>query len=378
MKRTAENVDRPAPVDGDGEAVDTVVIGAGQCGLSTGYYLSQQSRSFTILDENHRVGDNWRRRYDSLKLYTPGRYNGLPGLAFPGAPSAFPSGHEMGDYLENYAATFNLPIRHDTRVDRVGLISEAGGFRVSTDTGTLTASNVVVATGPQHLPHVPDCAGEIDPEIRQLHSSDYRNQGQLQPGAVLVVGASHSGADLAMESAPNHSTWLVGRGTGEIPLDIEGRPARGVLPALWFAANHVFTVRNPAGAKLQHELRTEGGPLLRYKSGDLKRAGVHRSESRVAGVRDGKPMLDDGTVLDVQNILWCTGFRRDFSWIDLPILDDLGWPMAKRGVSTDVEGLYFAGLIFQFSFASMLVGGAGRDARHVARQIQRRSAPVHA
>ena len=220
----------------------------------------------------------------------------------------------------------------------------------------------MVATGPQRLPYVPDWAGELEPEIRQFHSSDYRNQNQLQPGAVLVAGASHSGADLAMECAPNHSTWLAGRDTGQIPFDTEGKAARGLLPILWFAANHVLTVRNPAGTKLQHELRTVGGPLLRYRNEDLAAAGVHRTVSRVAGVLDGRPVLDDGTVLDVQNVLWCTGFRRDFSWIDLPILDDMGWPRAKRGVATDVAGLYFAGLIFQFSFASMLVEEPRRDA----------------
>ncbi len=375
MKQNAGTVDHQAEVTGDD--VDTVVIGAGQCGLSTGYYLAKQSRSFVILDENERVGDNWRRRYDSLRLYTPGRYNGLPGMAFPGSRNAFPTGHEMADYLQEYAATFNLPVRSSTSVVRIQRLSASEGrFLVTTNTGVIRASNVVVATGPQHLPHVPDCAGELEPEIRQFHSSDYRNQSQLQAGPVLVVGASHSGADLAMESARHHPTWLVGRDTGQIPINIEGRPARGVLPVLWFVANHILTVRNPAGSKLQHELRTEGGPLLRYKNADLAEANVHRTESRLAGVRDGRPVLDDGTVLDVKNVLWCTGFRRDFSWIDLPILDDLGWPRAVRGVSSDVDGLYFVGLIFQFSFASMLVGGAGRDARHVASQIARRPAPV--
>ena len=247
MKQNAATVDGQVEVKGD--EVDTVIIGAGQCGLSTGYYLAKQSKSFVILDENERVGDNWRRRYDSLRLYTPRRYNGLPGMAFPGSRNAFPTGHEMADYLQKYAATFDLPVRGSTSavcVER--LTSAGGGFLVTTNTGTLRASNVVVATGPQHLPHVPDCAGELEPEIRQFHSNDYRNQSQLQPGPVLVVGASHSGADLAMECAPNHPTWLVGRDTGQIPIKIEGKPARGLLPVLWFVANHVLTVRNPAGS----------------------------------------------------------------------------------------------------------------------------------
>ena len=196
------------------------------------------------------------------------------------------------------------------------------------------------------------------------------------PGC-LVAGASHSGADLAMECAPNHSTWLAGRDTGQIPFDTEGKAARGLLPILSFAPP---TMCSPFGTQPARSFSmncARRGPLLRYRNEDLAAAGVHRTVSRVAGVLDGRPVLDDGTVLDVQNVLWCTGFRRDFSWIDLPILDDMGWPRAKRGVATDVAGLYFAGLIFQFSFASMLVGGARRDARHVARQIDRRSATIH-
>jgi putative flavoprotein involved in K+ transport len=376
MKQNAARTDALLEVASDN--VDTVVIGAGQCGLATGYYLSKQSRSFVILDENEHVGDNWRRRYDSLRLYTPRRYNGLPGMGFPGSRNAFPTGHEMADYLQEYASRFDLPVRSGTDVMRVERLPSTDGFRVVTDTGTVRASNVVVATGPQHLPYVPDFAGELEPEIRQFHSSDYRNQSQLQPGPVLVVGASHSGADLAMECAPNHETWLVGRDTGQIPINIEGKPARGVLPLLWFVANHVLTVRNPAAAKLQHELRTTGGPLLRYKNEDLAAAKVRRSQSRLVGVRDGRPELDDGTVLDVQNVVWCTGFRRDFGWINLPELDELGWPRVERGVSTDVDGLYFVGLIFQYSFASMLVGGAGRDAHYIAGQIERRASKVRA
>jgi putative flavoprotein involved in K+ transport len=356
------------------ERVDTVVVGGGQCGLAVGYYLTEQAGSFVILDENQATGDGWRRRYDSLRLYTPARLDGLPGMQFPGSPWAFPTGHEMADYLATYAEELQLPIRHGVHVNSVRRSPRDPEAYLVTGPGcSYEASNVVLATGGQHLPHVPDFAGELDPDIRQLHSSDYRNQSQLRDGAVLVVGASHSGADLAMECAPGHRTWLAGRDTGQLPLDIEGRAARAVLPLLWFAANHLLTVRTPVGRKMRHEVRSEGGPLLRYKREDLAAAGVERTEERVVGTREGRPVLAGGQVLDVANVIWCTGFRRDFSWVDLPLLDDTGWPRQTDGESDDCPGLFFAGLIFQFSFASMLVGGAARDARVVAERIATRS-----
>ncbi|HUV48767.1 MAG TPA: NAD(P)-binding domain-containing protein [Actinomycetes bacterium] len=356
------------------ERVDTVVIGGGQCGLAVGYYLKKQPGSFVILDENQRTGDCWRRRYDSLRLYSPARVDGLPGMRFPGSPRAFPTGGEMAEYLATYAREFELPIRfgvHVTGVRRPP--GDQDSYLVTGPDCSYEASNVVIATGGQHLPYVPEFAGQLDPDIRQFHSSDYRNPSQLQDGGVLIVGASHSGADLAMECAPGHRTWLAGRDRGQFPFALEGRAARLALPVLWFAANHVLTVRTPPGRKMRGHVRSEGGPLLRYKREDLAAAGVERTEERVVGVRDGKPVLEGGEALDVANVVWCTGFRHDFSWIDLPLLDETGWPSQTDGESDDNPGLFFAGLIFQFSFASMLVGGAARDARVVAARISTRS-----
>ncbi|MDH5279208.1 MAG: NAD(P)/FAD-dependent oxidoreductase, partial [Actinomycetota bacterium] len=288
MTSTPDN--GPSRSSVDVEQVDTVVIGGGQCGLSVGYYLRKQVGSFVILDENQRTGDCWRRRYDSLRLYTPARLDGLPGMRFPASPWAFPTGSEMAEYLAAYVREFELPVRYGVHVSGVRRSPrDEDRYLVTGSDRSYEALNVVIATGGQHLPYVPDFAGELDPDIRQFHSSDYRNPSQLQDGAVLVVGASHSGADLAMECAPRHPTWLVGRDTGQLPLDIEGRAARMVLPVLWFAANHVLTVSTPLGRKMRHEVRSEGGPLLRYKREDLAAAGVQRSEDRVVGARDGRP-----------------------------------------------------------------------------------------
>ncbi|HYJ68192.1 MAG TPA: NAD(P)-binding domain-containing protein [Nocardioidaceae bacterium] len=358
------------------ERVDTVVIGAGQAGLAAGYHLSRRKQEYVILDRYARVGDVWRNRFESLRLYTPAKYDGLPGWPIPGTGWSWPTGTEMADYLEAYAARFELQVRSGVAVDRVA--KRDGGFVVTSGCRHLEATNVVVATGGWQTPKTPDFAGELDPGIRQLHSNDYRNPSQLQPGAVLVVGLAHSGGDVALELSATHPTTVCGPVRGEIPFDIEGRAARMVVPLLWFAANHVLTQRNPLGRKMRAHVRGEGGPLLRVKRADLADAGVEHFEEKVVGVRDGKPMLEDGRVLDVRNVVWCTGFVKDDPWIELDVPTDGGWPVQDKGAVPKHPGLYFVGLPFQFAFASMLVGGVGRDAEFVAKAIAKRARQTQA
>ena len=354
------------------EDFDTVIIGAGQAGLSVGYHLARLGQSFVILDERWRAGDIWRERYDSLRLYTPAKYDGLPGMRFPASPYTFPSGRQMANYLENYAARMDLPVRTGVRVDGVWPLGD-DGYVVTAGPRRFRTAQVVVATGGQQVPSTPPFADRLDPGIRQLHSSEYRDPSQLLPGPVLVVGASHSGADIAFEVAAGHETWLSGHVNGQLPFDLEGRPARQFMRAMWFAANHVLTVRTPPGRRLQPHIRQHGGPLLRVKLPHLRDAGVRHESARIEGVRDGQPVLDDGRVLDVANVIWCTGFRPDFAWIHLPVTGPDGWPRQDRGVVASAPGLYFLGLLFQYAFGSMLVGGVGRDARYVARHIAARA-----
>ena len=275
---------------GPTEQIDTVVVGGGQAGLSVGYHLARRGIDFVILDENEQIGGNWRNAWDSMRLFTPARYNGLPGMAFPLAPNAFATRDEMGAYLRAYADRFELPVRNGVSVD--GLHAAANGrsrYIITANGHRFEARSVVVATGPQHLPLVPDFAREIDPKVTQLHSSQYRNPSQLQPGPVLVVGASHSGPDIALEVATEHPTTLSGPYRGEIPFDIEGRPARVIIRGLWFVANHVLTVNTPLGRKVRPEVRAHGGPLIRVKARHLEGADVEHVAAKVTGVREGLP-----------------------------------------------------------------------------------------
>jgi putative flavoprotein involved in K+ transport len=354
---------------------ETIVIGGGQAGLAVGYHLQRLGRELLILDANERIGDSWRKRWPTLRLYSPARLDGLPGMPFPARPSSFPTGTEMADYLEAYAARFELPVRSGVAVD--GLERHNGsGFVVTAGDTRLDADNVVVATGVfQHeRPVIPEYATELDPRITQLHSADYRGPEQLQPGSVLVVGAAHSGGDIAHELAlAGYRVVLSGRDTGQLPVPIESRRAQVVFPLLGFAWTRVLTVSTPLGRRMKAEVRTHGGPLLRVKRADLEAAGVERVFERTVGVEHGRPVLAGGRVLDVENVVWCTGFRNDYGFIRFPLpLEDDGYPEQQRGVVPTVPGLYFVGLPFLHSFASMLILGAGRDAKRVAQQITSR------
>jgi putative flavoprotein involved in K+ transport len=350
----------------DVETFDTIVIGAGQAGLSVGYYLKKQGRSFAILDANERIGGSWRTRtWDSLRLFTPARYDGLPGWPFPAPGWSYPTARETADYLEAYADRFELPVRLETPVDRVSKIGQR--YLVESGDSRFEAANIVVATGFYGVPAVPEFASELDPRIVQMHSSDYREPSQLKPGDALLVGAGNSGADIALEVSATHRTWLSGRDKGEVPVRIESPEARLVLPILWFLASHVLTVRTPLGRKVRPHVLENGAPLIRVKNADLRVAGVERVP-KVLGARDGLPVLEDGRVMDVANVIWCTGFRQDFSWIDVPVVDGDVAPIHERGVTRE-PGLYFLGLDFLYSFTSENVGGVRRDARHIAKKI---------
>jgi len=351
----------------DDQQLGTVVIGGSQAGLAVGYHLRQRGLPFVILDENDRIGDAWRRRWDSLRLFTPARYDGLPGMPFPGSPSSYPTKDETADYLETFAREFELPVRTGVKVDRLSKVEDR--FTVICGTHTLFAQNVVVATGAYYNPRVPRFARELDDRIVQLHSNEYRNPSQIQAGGVLVVGAGNSGAEIAIELAAHHQTWLSGRDTGQEPTRAGSLPDRLFTPIIWLMATRL-TVKTRFGRKLRdHFLDPPRGiPLGRVRQQDFARAGIERVP-RVAGVNNGYPVLEGGRVLEVSNVIWCTGFEADYDWIDLSLPIRHGIPIHDRGIVESYPGLYFVGLPFLYSLSSALLGGVGRDARHIVDQI---------
>ncbi len=349
------------------ERFETIVIGGGQAGLSVGYHLTRRDMPFVILDANERVGDPWRNRWDSLRLFTPARYDGLDGMPFPAPRHELITKDEMANYLEGYASHFDMPVRTGIRVDQ--LTKRNGRFAVQAGGRAFEADHVVVAMSNYQNPRVPSFATELDRGIVQLHSNDYRDPSQLQEGGVLIVGAGNSGAEIAMEVVQNRRTWLSGRGTGQIPFRIDGLAGRRFLVRLVLRGvfHRVLTVKTPIGRRIRPGVLSQGGPLIRVKQKELAAAGVERTP-RTVGVREGLPLLDDGRILDVANVIWCTGFHPGFSWIDLPVLDD-GEPRHERGVVPDAPGLYFVGLEFLYALSSTMIHGVGRDAQHVVNAI---------
>jgi len=355
------------------ERVETLVVGGGQAGLSVGFHLARRGLPFVILDAHERVGDAWRKRWDSLRLFTLGRYNGLAGMPFPGPPRGFPTKDEVADYLEAYAARFELPVRTGVRVDR--LFRSGDKFMATAGDQRFEAENVVVAMGTDQVPRTPPFAPELDPGVVQLHSAGYRNPAQLQEGGVLVVGVGNSGGEIALEVSSGHATWLSGKEHGHVPFRIEGAAARFVLlPLLFRVIGHrVLTVNTPIGRKVRPKLLSHGPPLVRVKPKDLAAAGVERVP-RVVGVRDGLPLLEDQRILEVANVVWCTGFRPDFSWIDFPIFgEEKREPMHRRGIVASEPGLYFVGLFFLYAMSSGFLPGVGRDAEYIVKQIESRT-----
>jgi putative flavoprotein involved in K+ transport len=352
------------------ERFETVIIGGGQAGLSVGYELAKRDRPFVILDANDRIGDSWRKRWDSLRVFTPARADGLAGWPFPAPPWSFPTKDEMGDYLEAYAERFELPVRTGVRADWVS--KEDDRYVVTWGDRRIEADNVVVASGAHQIPKLPPFASELDPSIVQLHSSGYRAPSQLQDGSVLLVGVGNSGAEIGIEVARSHPTLLAGEEHAHIPARHGSIPFRFFFHLVRFIGYHVLTLDTPIGRRLRPKFIAAGAPLIRVRPKDISAAGIERV-GRVVGVRDGSPMVEGDRVLDVANVIWCTGFRPDFSWIDLPVFDEVGAPKHDRGVVTEEPGLYFVGLLFLYAAVSDVLPGVGRDAEHVAKHIASRS-----
>lgn len=356
------------------ERFEVIVIGAGQAGLAVGHHLTRAGAHFTILDENARVGDSWRNRWDSLRLFTPAKLDGLDGFRFPAPRNSYPTKDEMASYLEAYAERFRLPVRNGVRVER--LFRRGGRFAISAGAQEFEAEHVVVAMSNYQRAKLPAFASGLASDIVRMHSSDYRNLSQLRSGGVLLVGAGNSGAEIALETArAGHATWVAGPSTGHLPFRTESFIGRNLLAPLMlrFVFHHLLTVRTPLGRRARRGALSGAVPLIRTKPWELAEAGVQRVP-RVVGVHDGRPLLKDGRTLDVANVIWCSGFQPGFDWIDLPVFDRDGRPRHEAGVVSGETGLYFIGLAFLYSMSSSMIHGVSRDAARIAQLIGSRLA----
>lgn len=349
------------------ERYETVVIGAGQAGLAAGHHLANRDVDFVILSDESRIGDNWRRRWDSLRLFTPARYSGLPGMHFPAPPNYLADKDEVGDYLERYVDRFDLPVRLDSRVQRVSWDGERYTIALDDDATLLEADNVIVATGAFQRPRVPEVSERLSRDIEQLHSSAYQNPFVLPDGPVLVVGAGNSGAQIALELSRYRKVWLSGRDTGHLPRRLLGRD---IFQWIWPVMSRA-TLDTRLGRRMRVRARAGGDALIGIPERELAQAGIVRV-GRLDGERGGLPLCG-GEVVAPRVIVWCTGFAPDYSWIDLPVFGGDGFPRHVRGVVADAPGLFFLGLRFQHRMTSSLIGGVGNDAAFIAGQVVERT-----
>ena len=346
-----------------------MVIGAGQAGLVIGYFLARQERRFLIVDAADSVGSAWRRRWDSLRLFTARRYDSLPGLAFPGDPNGYPTRDEAIAYLEQYAKTFDLPVELNSAVRT--LAAENGRYLLEVGGETITADQVVVATGPFQTPNVPTLADELAPEVFQAHSIDYRRPNDLPEGRILIIGGGNTGFQIAKELSATHRVYLsVGSRQTPLPQRFLGRDL-----FWWLTKSRLLntTVESRLGRRLQHR-----DTLIGSSPRELKRRYGVELKPRVVDASEHTVRFADGSELKVDAVIWATGYRPDYSWIDLPVFDPDGRLRHRRGV-TDVPGLYFLGLTWQHTRGSALLGWVKDDAEFIAGQIsQRDEAPARA
>jgi putative flavoprotein involved in K+ transport len=358
---------------------DTIVIGGGQSGLAAGYHLNRAGASFLIVDANQRSGDTWRGRWDSLRLFSPAQYDSLPGLPLAMPKGTFPGKDVLADYLEDYASHFNMPILRGVRVTKVS--RQANDFTVECGDRTFFCANVIVATGAYSRPWIPDSSALLDSSIHQVHSSEYRRPGDILGDHVLVVGFGTAGIEIAIElAAAGRRVLLSGRPTAQalskfVPAIFEGKNPilRWIGAAYWNFMHSVVTIDTPLGRKAKSQISLRGQPLVRLNRADALAAGIEHV-ARLAGVTEDKPSLEDGRRLDISAVVWCTGFRPNYQFLELLgfSIDGKGLPIAPYGIVEHIPGLYFVGLPFQVGLTSTLVGGAGRDAALVVRHIARK------
>jgi putative flavoprotein involved in K+ transport len=342
---------------------EVAVVGAGQAGLAMGYFVRQQGREFVILERADHVAPQWRERWDSLKLFTSRRYDSLPGVQFPGEPDGYPTRDEVIAYLEGYVQAFDLPIRFETEVQ--ALRRDGDGFELHTSSGVVLADQAVIATGPFQQPRVPEFAASLSDDVVQFHSTGYRSPTDLPAGRTLVVGGGNTGYQIAEELAATREVHLAVGGR-QMPL-----PQRLLGKDLFWWLTKTGLIDKTVETKVGQRAKGRPDTLVGSSPRKAKRQGI-TLHPRVTGASGRAVTFSDGSDIEVDGVVWATGFASDYSWIDLPVADDSGCIAHRRGV-TAVPGLYMLGMPWQYTRGSALLGWVKDDAQFIAQRIAERA-----
>jgi putative flavoprotein involved in K+ transport len=337
---------------------DYIIIGAGQSGLAIAYYLHKQNVNYLVVDANSEIGAPWLKRWDSLKLFTPSEFNSLPGLKFPHEKGHYADKFEVADYLKSYAAAFNIPVEFNHKI--TALKKENGVFKLKSNLKEFEAKNVIIATGPFHKPFTPSCHLKISKDVLQIHSEHYKSTDQLQEGAALVVGAGDSGVQILNEITQTNKAVYFSGNTNILSL-----PQEFLGKTLWWWFTKVGFLTANKYSWIGKKLSNRGQPVIGTDVKALFKKQNVTCVGRTLDAKDETIIFEKQEVSDIKNIVWATGFKPNFSWIDGIELDPSNYPKNYRGVSTTIDGLYFLGLPWLYTRGSATLGGVQRDAKYL-------------
>lgn len=343
--------------------LEYVIVGGAQAGLSMAYHLTKHKKDFLVVDGGAEIGASWLNRWDSLKLFTPAEYNNLPGLKFDAPNGYYPNKFDIANYFKEYVAHFNIPMQFNTLITSVKKC-ENGIFILTHENGVIETQNVIVATGPFHTPYTPPCHTNIAETTLQLHSNYYKSIRQLQHGDALAVGAGDSGYQILDEVSKDTSRKVYFSGETRvktIPQQFFGKTLWWWLSLIGFLS---FTKYSWIGRKISSIPQPVIGT-------DVKEILSRENVIPVGRTKDamGEDLIfEKEKISTIKNVIWATGYRPNFHWIEGLELDENNYPKNYRGVS-NIDGVYFIGLPWMYTRGSATLGGVSKDAAYLAKLL---------